>query len=395
MTEIVRVGVIGIGDISSVYLNNLKNYADVVKVTACASRGLEKAQKKAQEHGIDKAYASAEELIADPEIDVILNLTTPEFHGVYNMAALRAGKHVYSEKPLAASFAEGQQIMEFAREKNLYVGCAPDTFMGSRLQTMRSLIDDGTLGDITGASAFVISHGHEWHHPNPDFFYQPGAGPLLDIGPYYVTALLALLGPVKNICAMSNRAFATRTVQTQPLKGQSIQVNTDTNISAVLEFECGAVVTLVTSFDVWDSELPRMELYGTKGTVTVKDIDPVDGPNLFGGEVLLRTQENYRWVGMPREIESVRKEWTQVQIRHAFNSTSHQENFRGVGLVDMVYAIRAGRPGRASGTMALHALDVMEGILRSAQEKTFVVPTTTCVRPEPLLPAKSNADVIF
>jgi len=390
-----RVGVIGIGDISNVYLNNLKNYPDVVEVVACASRGLEKAQRKAAEHNIPKAYASADELIAAPDIAIVLNLTIPEVHARYNLAALNAGKHVYSEKPLAATFAEGKAIMDLAKEKGLYVGCAPDTFLGGRLQTCRKLIDDGTLGEIKGASAFVVSHGHEWHHPNPNFFYQPGAGPLLDIGPYYMTALLSLLGPVKSICAMSNRAYDTRTIQTEPLKGQTVDVNTDTHITACLEFEDGAVVTLITSFDVWDSELPKMEFYGTKGAICLNDIDPCDGPNLFGGDILLRTEDNYRWIGMPRDEKCTGREWVTVSIEHAFNSTSHQKNSRGVGLVDMAYAIAGNRPARASGDMALHSLEVMEGILTSAKEKKFVIPTTAFNRPAPLSEADRDENVVF
>ena len=180
-----RVGVIGIGDISNVYLNNLKKY-DAVEVVACASRGLEKAQRKAAEHGIPKAYASGMELIADPDIDLVLNLTTPQAHYEYNLAALKAGKHVYTEKPLAMTFAEGKELVELAKEKGLLIGCAPDTFLGGRLQNIRELIDSGRLGRITGGGAWFVGHGHEFHHPAPAFFYQPGAGPLYDMGPYYV-----------------------------------------------------------------------------------------------------------------------------------------------------------------------------------------------------------------
>ena len=175
-----RVGVIGIGDISNVYLNNLKKY-DTVEVVACASRGLEKAQRKAAEHGIPKAYASGMELIADPDIDIILNLTTPQAHYEYNLAALKAGKHVYTEKPLAMTFEQGRELVSLAKEKGLLIGCAPDTFLGGRLQNIRELIDSGRLGRITGGGAWFVGHGHEFHHPAPAFFYQPGAQPLLAI----------------------------------------------------------------------------------------------------------------------------------------------------------------------------------------------------------------------
>lgn len=379
----IRIGVIGIGDISNVYLNNLKKY-DAVEVVACASRGLEKARRKAAEHGIPKACASGDEVIADPEVDLILNLTTPQAHFAYNLAALQAGKHVYSEKPLAMTFAEGSQLVALAREKGLLIGCAPDTFLGGRLQTIRELIDNGTLGRITGGGAYFVGHGHEFHHPSPAFFYQPGAGPLYDMGPYYMTALLSLLGPVKQVCAMTTRADGTRNVPSGPSKGQVLPVDVDTHICATLEFACGAIVTLTCSFDVWDSELPRLELYGTRGTVLIDEKDPISGPNLFGGDTLLRTPEQYRWADPARKPEHVNTPWTVVPNHHPFNSVSHAENPRGIGLVDLVYAMQEGRAPRASGDMALHSLEVMECIMRSAQERVFCAPRTAFERPAPL-----------
>lgn len=379
----IRIGVIGIGDISNVYLNNLKKY-DMVEVVACASRGLEKAQRKAAEHGIPRAYASGEEVIADPEVDLILNLTTPQAHFAYNLAALQAGKHVYTEKPLAMTFAEGLQLVTLAREKGLLIGCAPDTFLGGRLQTIRELIDSGALGHITGGGAYFVGHGHEFHHPSPAFFYQPGAGPLYDMGPYYMTALLSQLGPVKQVCAMTAKAGETRTVPSGPSKGQVLPVNVDTHICATLEFVCGAIVTLTCSFDVWDSELPRLELYGTGGTVLIDEKDPISGPNLFGGDTLLRTPAQYRWADPARRPEHVNTPWTVVPNHRPFNSVSHAENPRGIGLIDLVYALREERAPRASGDMALHSLEVMECIMRSARERVFCTPGTTFERPAPL-----------
>jgi predicted dehydrogenase len=377
-----KVGVIGIGDISDVYLFNLKKYGDIVEVIACAGRSLDKAQQKAAEHGIPRAYADAAALIADPEVQIVLNLTIPAAHAELNLAALRAGKHVYTEKPLAATVAEGAQIMALARERGLYVGCAPDTILGGRLQTCRRLINDGTVGDIVGASAFVVSHGHESFHPNPDFFYQPGGGPLLDIGPYYMAALLSLLGPATRCCAMARRTFPTRTIGSAPRRGQAIDVAVDTHVSGNIEFASGAIGTFIASFDVWDSELPRLEIYGTKGTICLRDIDPVDGPNLFGGEVLLRTAAEYRWTTLPRP--AVQPDWVKVPIAHRFNETSHRVNSRGIGLVDMAYAIRDGRAERASGQMAFHCLELMEGLLASAAQGRYVELSSTCARPEPM-----------
>lgn len=365
-----NVGVIGIGDICDVYVRNLQKYP-IVKVLGCAGRSLEKAQAKAKQHGLERAYANAAELIADTDIDIILNLTLPAAHAEINLAALAAGKHVYTEKPLAATLEEGRAILDEARARGLMVASAPDTFLGARLQTCRKLIDEGVIGEVTAASAFVLTHGHEWFHPGPEFFYQQGAGPLLDIGPYYVTALLSLLGPVKRCSAMSKKTFATRTIHSEPLRGKTFPVEMDTHITANLEFSSGAIATLVTGFDTWDSELPRMEIYGTKGTLCIRDIDPLDGPNLFGGAVLLRTEREYRWKDMPRPQSYPYPDWIEVPQEHRFGETSHKTNSRGIGLVDMAYGITKQRAARASGEMALHSLELMHGILDSAKNGRF------------------------
>lgn len=382
--EKLRIGVIGLGDICEVYFKTLLARPDQVSVTACASRGLEKAQAAASRYGIPKAYESAERLLADPEIDMLLNLTPPAAHGKYNLMALRAGKHVYTEKPLAATFAEGREIMALAAEKGLTVGCAPDTFLGGRIQTMRDLIDEGVIGSVTGAAGFVAYAGVETFHPNPDAFYQPGAGPLFDIGPYYITALLSLLGPVKRCCAMGKRTFDTRTIPGGPRRGESIPVGVDTYTTGVLEFACGALATLLFSFDVCDSVLPRMEVYGTGGTLCMPDADPLDGPNLFGGELWLRTRADYRWGPLPRDPEQAAKAWTGVPITRPYTSTSHAENSRGIGLLDAVEAIAEGRAPRAGGDMALHALEIMESMLSSAREGRFYELKTSFERPRPL-----------
>jgi predicted dehydrogenase len=378
------VGVVGIGDISDVYIANLKRYPDVVEVVGCGARDLKKARAKSEQHGLRRAYASPDELFADPDVDIVLNLTVPSAHAELNLAALRAGRHVYSEKPLAATFSDSHEIMALAKTSGLRVGCAPDTFLGGRLQACRALIDEGRLGDVVAASAFVVTHGHEWHHPNPAFFYQQGGGPLLDLGPYYVTALLALLGPVDVVAAMAGRGFPERTVQTEPRRGSTIAVEVDTHVTGSLRFASGALATIVASFDVWDSDLPRLELYGTLGTISISDPDPLDGPNLFGGSVALRDASHARWLGMPRPRPLA--DPIEVEIALPFTSTSHADNSRGIGLVDMAYAIRDGRPARASGEMALHAIEVMEAMLRSAHEDRFVKMSTTFERPAPLPP---------
>lgn len=375
-----RVGVIGLGDISDVYINNLKLYPQLVSLEACAARSMEKAQAKADQHGFKKAYATPADLIADADVDIVLNLTPPESHYEINLAALEAGKHVHTEKPLAATYDEGKKLVARAKELGLRIGCAPDTFMGGRFQTVRQMIDEGVIGDIVGATAFCAYRGVESFHPAPDFFYKKGAGPLLDIGPYYMTALLSLLGPVESVSAMARKTFPTRTILSQPLAGGTIDVEVDTHVTGNMQFTSGAIGTFITSFDVWDSELPRMEIYGSKGTICIPDIDPLDGPNLFGGEVWLRTEENYRWWGFPRDENP--SEWKKIEIKHPFTSTSHAENSRGIGLVDLALALEQGREERASGAMALHSLEVMERILDSAHERKFFDMETTFERPK-------------
>ena len=377
------VGVVGTGDIFRVYVENLARYPDIVHVTGCAGRDPDRARRRAAETGLPRAYGSVDELLADPAVDIVLDLATPDAHASVNLAAVRAGKHVYTEKPLAATFAEAKAVMDAAADAGLRVGGAPDTFLGSRLQTCRAMLDDGRLGDVVGASAFVVSHGHEWHHPSPEFFYQPGAGPLMDIGPYYVQALLSLLGPVESVAGMTSRTYPTRTIESEPLRGSEIEVNVDTHVTGTLRFATGAIATLIASFDVWDSELPRLELYGTEGTLLFDDIDPLDGPNLFGGRIRFRRPPR----PLARDAAACPGRYAGLVRRRGpppVRSTSHQDNARGIGLVDLAYAIRDSRPERASGAMALHAVEVMEGVHRSSDEGRFVAMTTTFERPAPL-----------
>ena len=381
-----RIGVIGLGDICNAYLTNLQNYPEEVELYACACRTPEKARAKKEQYGFKKAYAAGDELIADPDVDLILNLTTPAAHYLYNIAAVRAGKHVYTEKPLAATFAEGKEIMDLAKEKGLYVGCAPDTFMGARLQTFRRLIDEGATGKIVAGTANCISHGWEWYHPNPEFFYQKGAGPVLDIGPYYMTALLSLLGPVESVTAMGIQPQQERMIYSEPLRGQALKVDPEimTSLMAVLRFRCGAVVNYNMVWDAWDSVMPRMELYGTEATLVMAEEDPNKGPNVFGGDTLVKTRETYRWKNMPRHEGDEDIPWEIAEVRHDFDATSFVTNNRGIGLVDMVRAIYEKRPCRASGAMALHSLEVGEAILTAAREERFVRIDTGFDLPAPM-----------
>ena len=353
----VKVGVVGCGVISGIYLQNARSL-EILDVVACADLIRARAQARATEYGVPKAV-SVEELLNDPEIEIVLNLTVPNAHYQVAMAALEAGKSVYNEKPLAIHREEAQRMLSLATRKGLRVGCAPDTFLGAGIQTCRKLTDDGAIGEPVAATAFFANHGPEGWHPDPDFYYQPGAGPMFDMGPYYLTALVNLIGPIRRLTGSTRITFPERTITSQPKQGNKIAVNTPTHLAGVLDFANGAIGTIITSFDVWAAELPRIEVYGSEGTLSVPD------PNTFGGPVRLRKAGD--------------KEWTEVPLTHGF-----AKNSRGIGLAEMAYAIRSGRPHRASGELAYHVLDVMHAVHDASREGRHIELTSQCQRPAPL-----------
>lgn len=358
-----RVGLIGTGRISDIYLKTLAGY-DSVDIAACGSIDLSQSRAKAAQYGVPRVCAP-DEIIADPEIDAILNLTIPAAHAGVSLSALAAGKHVYSEKPMASDLADARRVLDLAAQKGLTVGNAPDTFLGGRWQTVRKLLDTGVIGRSTGAAAFVGTHGTERHNPNPDFYYQPGGGPMLDLGPYYLTAMVFFLGPVARVAGLSNRAFGRRRIENGPRDGEWIGVDVDTHVQGMLQFESGAIGSITMSFDVWDSEMPRFEIYGTDGTICIPDPDPVHGANIFQGEVWYRTRDTSRWTHQPRPAG--RERWQVAENTHGLN-----EDSRGIGLIEMAQAIREGRAPRASGDLAYHVLEVMSGILDSPGSGEFV-----------------------
>lgn len=351
------VGIIGAGNVSSQYLNAAK-FFQAFRVVAVADLELPRAEARAAEFGIEKA-PTVEQLLADPEVKLVINLTIPNVHAAVSQQILAAGKSVYSEKPLGTVREDAKPVLDSAEQQNLRVGCAPDTFLGAGLQTSRKLIDDGWIGEPVGATAFMLSRGMEMWHPDPAFFYMPGAGPLFDIGPYYVTALVHLLGPVHKVASTAKTTFPERLVTSQPNFGTKIPVTTPTHISTLLSFESGAVGTLMTSFDVWASELPRIEIYGTEGTLSVPD------PNTFGGPVRIKRSDA--------------SEWTTLPLTHGYT-----ENSRGLGVADMAQAMTSGRPHRASGALAYHVLDTMQSILEAAEEEKTLTLSSRAERPAPL-----------
>lgn len=371
-----RIGLVGCGRISDIYLRNCNRFSGL-EVVACASLDRAESQAKARQHGIARA-CEPDEVFADPDIDCVLNLTIPAAHAQISLDALSAGKHVYSEKPFVAEPEDGPKILDFARAKGLLVGNAPDTFLGGRWQTARKLLDSGAIGNPVAVSAFVPTRGVERHHPNPDFYYQKGGGPLLDLGPYYLTAMIFLLGPVARVAGMARRTFEERMIENGPRHGFMMPVEVDTHCLSLIEFESGAIGQMMVSFDVWESETPRLEIYGEEGTICIPDPDPGDGANIFDGPVWYRTRAESRWSKRPRPKAPA--EWLEAENTHGFNFDA-----RGVGLLDMAHAVHEGRPPRASAQMAYHVCDVMHGMLASPSLGRYVDISSTCKAPE-LLP---------
>ncbi|MCA9973012.1 MAG: Gfo/Idh/MocA family oxidoreductase [Anaerolineales bacterium] len=363
----VKTAVVGCGNISSIYLENAARW-DVLDLVACANRTLPRAQSQAAKFGVPRALSIAD-VLADPDIELIINLTTPDVHAEIGLAALRAGKSVYNEKPLAITRADGRLLLEEASARGLRVGCAPDTFLGGGLQTCRQLLDAGEIGTPVAAQAFMLIQGPEAWHPNPGFLYEVGAGPLFDIGPYYLTALISLLGPIRRVTGSARKTYAERTIGSGPRQGQTFPVETPTHIASVLDFAAGPVATLTTSFDVavsagaainlYDVGGALLEIQGTKGTLCLPD------PNMFAGPVRVRRLGE--------------REWREVPLTHG-----HTGNSRGLGAADMASALRRGGAHRASGELAYHVLDAMHGILEAAGSGQHVVLQSTCERPSPL-----------
>ncbi len=353
--EKVKIGVIGCGNISNAYFTAAKKFS-ILEVISCADLNMETAKAKAEEHKI-KAV-TVEQMLADPSIDIIINLTIPKAHAEVSLKCLEAGKHVHCEKPLAVTYEEGKKVIDFAKANKLLVGCAPDTFLGGGLQTCRKLIDDGWIGRPLSGTSMFMGRGPEPWHPNPTFFYQHGGGPMLDLGPYYVTALIHLLGPAKRIIAFTGKAFNERVAGAEAIRGMKIPVEIPTHYTGVIEFCNGAQVNMVASFDVYGHGHTPIEIYGTNGSIKVPD------PNGFGGQVQVKVGNN---------------DWADVGFTHIYT-----DNMRSIGAADMAYAIRTGRKYRCTGELALHALEIMTGFEKAASSGKIYELQSTCEQPAPL-----------
>ncbi len=353
-TTVTNIGIIGCGSISNAYFNACKKFP-FMKVTSCADLFPAAAEAKAKEHGC--VAVTVEQLLADPTIGIVINLTIPKAHAETDLRILNSGKHAFSEKPFALTRAEGEAVVALAKQKGLRVGCAPDTVLGAAVQTSRKLIDDGEIGAPVGFQANMICGGHETWHPSPEFYYEKGGGPMFDMGPYYLHALITLLGPVKRVTGITRTTFPTRTITSQPKNGKVVPVEIPTHIVSLLEFHNGAIGQLTTSFDVkHGANAPAIEIFGTTGSLSVPD------PNGTGGPVKLKAHRYADW----------------VEIRHTH---PYKDGSRGVGVADMAIAIQKGRPHRANDEIAMHALDIMQAIHESSDSGKHVLLTSSCARP--------------
>jgi predicted dehydrogenase len=352
----VSVGVVGCGNISAAYLKAAKTFP-VLDIVALSDMHFAAAEARGAELGVPTK--SVEAVLADPSIEVVLNLTVPKAHVEVGLKAIAAGKHVHSEKPLGVTLVEARKLVDAAGAKSLRLGSAPDTFLGGSHQTARQCIDDGLIGRPVGGTAFFMCPGHERWHPNPGFYYLTGGGPMLDMGPYYITDLVNLLGPVASVSGVATRTRDERTVTSEPLQGTRVPVEVATHVTGSLLFESGAVVSMTMSFDVARHRHAPIELYGEKGSLIVPD------PNYFGGKV---------------EIATASEDWREIPVEHAYADG----NYRILGLADMAQAIRQDRPHRTSGALAFHVLEVMEAFQKSSDLGESVAIESRPARPAPM-----------
>ena len=369
-----NVGIIGAGNISETYLALGKLFRSI-EMRAIADINPDAASARAGQFSIEAE--TVEGLLQRADIDIVVNLTVPNAHYSVTRSILEAGKHAYSEKPFVLGLEDGLQLKRLADERGLRIGSAPDTFLGGSHQTARRLVDDGEIGAIIGGTCHVMNHGMEHWHPNPDFFYKSGGGPLLDLGPYYIANLVQLIGPVRRVAALSSIGLPERTITSQPRRGQRIAVETPTTIHALLQFETNAAVTLSASWDVWSHRHGPMEIYGTDATIFVPD------PNFFGGPLAIAGSD-----GGLRPVST---------DDHPFAAPNQRDgdvelaNYRAAGLADMAAAIMQNREQRCSLEFALHVIEIMTAILKSAETGQFVDLKTSCKRPDRLDPDDARA----
>ena len=370
-----NIGLIGCGNIAETYFR-AQDYFNNIKFVACADKFPEVSKKCADQYNIKSL--TVDEIIHDTNVDVILNLTIPQAHFEISKLALEAGKHVYSEKPMSIKYDEANELVNLAKDNNLYIGNAPDTFLGGGGQVARKFIDDGDIGKVMTGNFIFAFPGVQEFHPNPESWFQSGGGPVIDMGPYFFTTLVNLLGPVKNVRARGKKFADQREYLVGPKKGKSFNVDISTSVMLDIEFANEAIVQGFISFDVQNHARNHMELYGTKGSLVVPD------PNMFGGPVLLSRELGSEWQEFSVEDKYLGK--TNI-INHSgrSNEAPKQSNYRGVGLSEMIYSIENNIQHRCNGNLALHVLDIIESTIIASETKKEVSLRSTCEQPKPLL----------
>jgi len=355
----VKIAMIGVGAISGIYLQNITQTFSEIELLGVCDLVRERAEKAKDTYNIPKIYDTMYDAFSDPQVDIILNLTRPYEHFEVTKAALEAGKHVYSEKPLGATWEEGEALAQLAQQKKLMLGGAPDTFLGAGIQTCRRIIDDGVIGDPVGAAVFMVCRGHEGWHPDPEFYYKHGGGPMLDMGPYYITALINLLGGVKGVTGVTKTSFAQRIITSEPKRGTVVDVDVPTYVTGIIDFDSGATGTIFTTFDVYYKDQARFEVYGSKGTMIVPD------PNYFGGPIQVLRPEDGEYREMPLLYD-------------------YKENSRALGLADMAKALQTGRAARADYRQTLHVLEILTVFEKSSAAKAYLPISTKYERQAPM-----------
>ena len=373
MNKVFKVGLVGCGHISETYFR-AQEYFNNIKITKCADLNIDAAKKCAKKYGIESS--SVDDIFKDKDIEIILNLTIPKAHFEISEKALLSGKHSYSEKPLCINFENGKELLNLSKTNNLYLGSAPDTFLGAGIQKSKELIQSGLLGKINLGNAIFAFPGVQSYHPNPEpWFANNGGGPVIDMGPYYITALVTLLGPVKSVSSRSKKVFSEREIGTGPRKGKKIDVECETSYLTTLEFKDETLIQMTLSFDVKDHKRNHIELYGDKGSIIVTD------PNMFGGSVFTCLELGGKWT----EHETHNLELGKINIKNQSsraNESATNANYRGAGLSEMAYSIENKMEHMCNGKLSLHVLDVIQSIMRSAETKKIQLLSTECNIPK-------------
>ncbi|WMJ87257.1 Gfo/Idh/MocA family protein [Anaerocolumna sp. MB42-C2] len=374
----VKIGIIGCGVISNTYIANIKSMFHWLEIEACADILADRAKETAYKYSIPIG-CSVEELLQNQKIELVINLTIPAVHTQVNRQILLAGKHVYCEKPLALTLKEAEETLELAKSKGLLVGCAPETFLGAGLQTCRKVLDEGWIGTPVSATANMMSYGYETWHSSPEYYYKKGSGPMLDMGPYYLTALVSLLGPISKTACFHGIGNKTRKIYTDPLRGKVIEVDIPTTYAGIMGFENGVIANINMTFDSWMSSLPKLEIYGTEGTLLVPD------PNLFGGKVKIfrkeKVMDSLNLYGGKGQPYSTSYEDLQ-EIPQVFSQP--YEYIRGFGVLDMAFALVNGRRHRTNEELIYHVTEALLSFDEAAESNRVYNMKSTCTRPKPL-----------